>query len=102
MGELYATTTVTIELSHRNGVGGYFVMATNATVSEWMDGCLGTCAGVSVTLYLVGTIENTVFAQILSIFTCTLWMTRGLTLLILVHMVKHQGQMWHFVYKTCV
>ena len=81
---------------------GILYLATNATVSEWMDGWVGTCVGVSVTLYIVDTIENTVFVQLLSIFTCTLWMTRGLTLLILVHMVKHQGQMWHFVYKTFV
>ena len=38
----------------------------------------------SVTLYLVDTIGTTVFAQSLSDFTCTLFMMRGGTLLILV------------------
>ena len=62
------------------------------SVSEFVSG--------SVTLYLVDTIATTVFAQTLSNFTCTFAMMRGGTLLILVHGVKGQGQLWHSVYKT--
>ena len=69
-------------------------------VSEWVGGYVGACVCVSVTLYLVGTIATTVFAQSLSNFTCKLWMMRGGTLLILGHGVKGQGQLWHSVYKT--
>ena len=66
-------------------------------MSEWVR--------ASVTLYLVGTIATTVFAQSLSNFTCTFPMMRGGTLLILGHGVKGQdqlwqGQLWHSVYKT--
>ena len=49
---------------------------------------------------LVYTIQTTVFAQSLSNFTCKLWIMRGGTLLILDHMFKGQGQLWHSVYKT--
>ena len=67
-----------------------------------VGGWIGGCACASVTPYLVDTIENTVFAQSISNFTCKLWMMRGRTLLILGHMVKGQGQIWHSLYKTYV
>ena len=54
----------------------------------------------SVTLCLVDTIATTVFVQSISNFTCTFAMVRGGTLLISVHGVKGQGQLWHSVYKT--
>ena len=40
------------------------------------------------------------FCPITSNFTCTLFMMRGGTLLILGHGVKGQGQLWHSLYKT--
>ena len=44
----------------------------------------------------MGTILNTVFARSLSDFTCKLklFMIKGVTLLILGHGVKFQGQLW--------
>ena len=53
----------------------------------------------SVTVHLVDTIAITVFAQSLSNFTCTFFMLRGGSLLILGHGVKGQGQLCHSVYK---
>ena len=69
-------------------------------VSEWVRGWVRAWVRGSVTLYLVDTIATTVFAQLLSNFTCTFAMMRGGTLLILGHGVKGQGQLWHAVYKT--
>ena len=59
--------------------------------------------GVSVTLYSVDTIEMTVFAQSLSIFTCKLWVRKAerRNPIDFGHWVKGQGKMWHSVHKTC-
>ena len=69
-------------------------------VSGWVSERVRACVRLSVALYLVGTIQTTVFARSLSSFTCTLLVIRGGTLLILGHGVKGQGQIWHSVYKT--
>ena len=58
------------------------------------------CLLASVALYLVGTIASTVFARLLSNFTCKLGMMREGTLMILGHRVKGQGQLWHSENKT--
>ena len=56
---------------------------------------MDACVHPSVTLYIVDTIETTVFAQSLSNFTCKLWLMRGGTLLILGCGVNGQGDLWH-------
>ena len=61
---------------------------------------LGGCVSASVPLCLVGTIQITVFAKLLSNVPWTLLLTRGGTILILGRMVKGQGQYRHSVYKT--
>ena len=66
-----------------------------------MSGLVGECVRGSVTLYLVDTMATKVFAQSLSNFTCTLFMRRVGTLLILGHGVKGQGQLWHSIIKPC-
>ena len=71
-----------------------------AVRSGWVNGCVGGCVCVSVTLYLVDAITTTVFAKLLPNFTCKFKMMRGGTLLILGHSVEGQGQLWHSVYKT--
>ena len=42
-------------------------------------------------------VQTIVYVQLLSNFTCKLWMIKGGTLLILGHGVKGQGQLWHCV-----
>ena len=82
----------------RNSVGGDIVM--RPFVGGWVSEWVRASVRLSVALYLVGTIQTTVFARSLSYFTCTLLMMRGGTLLIWGHRVKGQGQLWHSVYKT--
>ena len=79
---------------------GYSNAAVCGWLGEWVGSWVSACVGGSVTLYIVDTIATTVFAQSLSNFTCTFAMIRRGTLLILVHGVKGQGQLWHSVYKT--
>ena len=70
-------------------------------VSEWTRGWGSVYVDPSCfTLWTRYRIATTVFAQSLSNFTCTLFMMRGGTLLILVHGVKGHGQLWHSIYKT--
>ena len=66
-------------------------------VGGWVSELVRGKVRVSVMLYLMDTTVTTVFTQSLSNFTCKLWVMRGVTLLILGHRVKGQGQIWHCV-----
>ena len=68
----------------------------------WVSGCVRACVSASVRLsrFSLHVVHTTVFARSLLNFSCTLFMMRGGTLLILGHGVKGQGQLWHSVNKT--
>ena len=95
---ILVSIVTTGSLSPRNSVGGDIVM--RPFVCGWASPCVRARVRLSVALCPVDTMQTTVFAQLLSYFTCKLSMMWWGTLLILGHGVKGQGQIWHFVYKT--
>ena len=85
-------------LSPRNSIAGDIVM--RPFVCGWVSECICACLRASVALCLVGSIQATVFAQILSNFTCKFLMMRGVTLFLGDDGVKGQNQILHFDHKT--
>ena len=96
MGVIFTKIPLSPYSSPRNSIGGInSYAAIRVLVSEW--------SGSVRSALPCGHDRDHTFCPItfkLHIKLSKLWIMRGGTILILCHLVKGQGQIWHFVYKS--